>query len=333
MLMKLITILMFTYALTNEPPMDSFNEFSRSFGKEYSSKKEEIMGSFNFKQNNKIIENLSKMNFSFQIGITKFHDISHNQFINKYLTFKPEREEDEHNHHHIFNTGSFLLEVGQTEYNTDEMPLSWDWRDYGVVTPIRDQGPCGACWSFSTASNIESQYLLQYGEELDLSEQDLINCVAKNSGCDGGNMKNAFRYVKESNGVALEFDLPFKNLTRKCKLLPFNRVAPLYAYNKLKTDNEDDIAYYLWATGPLSVALNANHLQFYVSGILDIPDCDKENTNHAVNLIGYGEEDGQKYWIVRNSWGSDWGEKGYFRIKRGEGMCGINTYIMTSVLE
>ena len=102
----------------------------------------------------------------------------------------------------------------------------------------------------------------------------------------------------------------------------------------MSSENEEDIKNYLLKTGPLAVALNADPLQYYDSGILDLDteECDPEGMNHAVTLVGYGSENGNDYWIVKNSWGTSWGEQGYFRIARGKGTCGINTYITSAIL-
>jgi cathepsin F len=329
MKMKILTILLISYGLSFN--IKNFDHFTDKFDKDYSST-EKVMASFWFKQNNNLLEDLKSMELDFKVGITKFHDMAPQQFKKKLLTFKPDSEDlliaDP------TNTQSSFIEISSSSTNSAVyLPSNFDWRDKGALTPIKDQKTCGGCWAFSTAANIESQYLMKYGKVVDLSEQNFINCISKNLGCNGGNMKNAMTYIQGAGGVVLESSQPYKNSRSSCSTSGMTGSIKVASYNKLKSTNEDEIALFLYQNGPLSAALNADKLQFYMGGIFDIPDCDASQPNHAINIVGYGVENGKPYWIIRNSWGTDWGENGYFRVARGKNMCGISSYVITALVQ
>ena len=175
------------------------------------------------------------------------------------------------------------------------------------------------------------------------SEQMIIDCDTSDSGCNGGLMQYTFTWLK-SNGIMLEEDYPYTGVKGKCKSDKSKYIdMKVTGYKKLGSSSstwscvdEDEIKEFLYETGPLSIALNAELLQNYSSGIIDVPSsqCPSSGINHAVLLVGYGYDStvGLNYWLVKNSWGKDWGESGYFRIRRGSGACGINCYITTATV-
>ena len=219
----------------------------------------------------------------------------------------------------------------------NDSPDSWDWRDKGAVGPVQDQGACGSCWAFSAVANLEGLYAQNKGTVIDLSEQMLIDCDYYDSGCGGGLMENAFIYLAEVGGIMAELDYPYEGYQGDCKIDTSKFVdMKITGYNALcefEPCDEGDMKDWLYETGPLSVALNADPLMWYDSGIIDDDSCDPSALDHGVTLVGYGTDGGVDYWLVKNSWGSGWGESGYFRIVRGKGMCGINTYIVTATVE
>ncbi len=172
-----------------------------------------------------------------------------------------------------------------------------------------------------------------------MSEQMLVDCDTYDSACNGGLMEYAFTWLQENGGIMTDTDYPYKGSKKSCNSVPSKYVdMRITGYTKLGSSSstwdpvdEDEIKEFLYETGPLAVALNANPLQTYSSGILDktSSQCPTSGINHAVTMVGYGT-DGKDYWIVKNSWGKSWGESGYFRIRRGNGTCGINCYITTA---
>jgi len=212
-----------------------------------------------------------------------------------------------------------------------EAPASFDWRSKNAVNGVKDQGQCGSCWAFSAIGNIEGQFAIKKGKLERFSEQQLVDCdTEEDQGCNGGLMDNAFKYL-ESQGVELEADYKYTGRDGKCKYNKSKEVIKVKSFQDIE-QNEDTIKAALFEHGPLSVAVDASAFQFYSGGILSAADCDFQQLNHGVTLIGYGVEDGQDFWLVKNSWGTGWGEEGFIRIERGAGACGINTAVSTAIL-
>jgi len=208
-----------------------------------------------------------------------------------------------------------------------------DWRKQGFVSGVKDQGQCGSCWAFSTVANIEGQFVRNGGKLTQFAEQQLVDCDDNgDQGCNGGLMENAFEFLVKSGGLMAQEDYPYTASDDTCKFDESKVQVTLSSFEKYGSTDEEEIATFLAQTGPLSVAINADPLQFYSSGIVDEDEssCDPLGLNHGVTLVGYGTEGTSKYWIVKNSWGANWGEEGYFRVARGKGTCGINTDISTS---
>ena len=293
-----------------------FQKFMKKYNKHYSSI-QEYMARFNiFRQSLK-----QKSNGLYKKGITQFSDLTENEFRRKYLNLNI----------NILNTLQYT-EVQHTI--SGKAPEAFNWVDQKALGAVKNQGSCGSCWAFSTVGNLEGLYYIKYGENKRFSEQQLVDCDDKDAGCNGGLMENTFEWIKENGGVQLESDYPYKGRDQQCKQDKEKLVVKVDSFVKLDSVDEEVIKEYLYKTGPLAIALNANPLQYYYGGIVDDDEksCDPQGLNHGVVLVGYGSENGVDYWIVRNSWGASWGEKGYFRMLRGKGTCGINTYVTSAVL-
>jgi len=209
--------------------------------------------------------------------------------------------------------------------------VNWDWRTKGAVTPIKDQGQCGSCWAFSTTGSFEGAWALKAGNKLlSLSEQQLVDCSSAygNQGCNGGLMDQAFQYIIANNGIASESAYPYQAVTNQCMSPLPPMVATLSSYKDVKQYSESSLLTAA-AIGPVSVAIEADQesFQFYQSGIYADPNCGTQ-LDHGVLVVGWGQTSAKvNYWIVKNSWGVSWGDKGYIYMARGinapYGICGI----------
>lgn len=215
-----------------------------------------------------------------------------------------------------------------------------DWRQNGVVNEVQDQGHCGSCWAFSATSAIESIYAIKYTTLYKLSEQNLVDCSTSNNQCSGGWMDWAMDdLIKLQNGTQnLLKDYPNRAMDQACQFNATCAVSVISNYFWVDEGNETDLAAKDALYGPVSVAIDASHLSFqlYSSGIYNESACSTDDLDHAVVVVGYGISDqyeyGVGYWIVRNSWGSDWGEQGYIRMIRDlNNQCGIATHAIVPV--
>ncbi|XP_034036352.1 cathepsin L1 isoform X2 [Thalassophryne amazonica] len=212
-----------------------------------------------------------------------------------------------------------------------------DYRNMGYVTAVKDQGFCGSCWAFSTTGAIEGQIYKNTGRLISLSEQNLVDCSRPYGtyGCSGAWMANAYDYVV-SNGLQSETSYPYTSVdTQPCFYDSNLAVAHIRDYRFIPKGDEQALADAVATIGPITVAFDADHSSFlfYSSGIYEEPNCNPNNLSHAVLLVGYGSEGGQDYWIIKNSWGSSWGEGGYMRLIRdGKNTCGIASYALYPIL-
>ena len=302
--MKAFVFVLFAVAMSINLRDAEFHAFQKEYGKSYTP--EEMRYRYAVYQNNliKIAEHNAK-NLPWTLGVNQFADISEDEFTYKFCGCAKDPKS---------RTGRVTPIYG-------DAPERVDWREKGAVTPVKEQGACGSCWAYSTTGSTESAYFIKTGKLYTFSEQQLMDCVHTSdneaTGCNGG--WPAMDYVKE-HGLCTDADYPYSGKVGPCKSCKV--VAQSTGTVQLPQADEESLANAVALT-PVSVVLDATDLQLYRKGI--ITKC-SERINHAVVAVGYGEEDGTKYWIVKNSWGKMWGEKGYARIEKdvgGMGRCGI----------
>ena len=219
-----------------------------------------------------------------------------------------------------------VLSAPENEHMLYLLPESVDWREKNVVTPVKNQESCGSCWTFSSTGAMEGAYALYFGNLESFSEQQLLDCVKKDFGCYGGEMIDAFEYVS-NNPVCTEQQDPYKARDEYC--VTCSSPVEFCGCEIIPENNQLALKEAVAMLGPVSVAIEADKSVFqeYKGGIIKDISCGTK-LNHGVLVVGYGEEDGVKYWLVKNSWGENWGEDGYVRIMREDsrnaiGICGI----------
>jgi len=309
-----------------------FNKFVKDQNKKYTTIEEFNTRFENFKQNYLKLETFSTTTKSkHTTGITKFFDLSPAEFRQKYTGRKDGLE------------GGRRLHASSTNLKKNKFTLqkgdSLDWRDEGMVSPVKDQGQCGSCWAFSVVGNIESANAMKNGKIVQFSEQQLVSCDDNgDEGCNGGLEENAYNYIIQAGGLETEDDYPYSSDEGDdgtCEFDDSKIAVSIKSFVTISQD-EDEIADSLKKYGPLSIAINASDsLMSYTGGVVDLDEdeCSPQALDHAVLLVGYGtDDDGTDYWIIKNSWNTNWGEDGYFRFARGKGVCGMNLDVLTAVI-
>lgn len=256
---------------------------------------------------------------TWKMAINKFAALTVEEFSATHLGINPE---------HVAKKRRTVAGTPFSHAHISHTPDSVDWVKAGAVTPVKNQMMCGSCWAFSTTGSIEGINQIKTGQLVSLSEQELVDCDTKvDMGCGGGLMDNAFEYVEKAGGLDTARDYPYWGVGYSCDELKMKRKAVSIDGHEDVPPSDETALRKAVSQQPVSVAICASQLQFYASGIVN--SCCKE-LDHGVLAVGYGDdENGHKFWRVKNSWGPSWGEEGYFRLGRDiddvDGMCGLAT--------
>ena len=310
-----------------EQIFQKFQRFVGKYKKKYSSLKE-FMGRFQvFSQT---LHQLKTVKRKYQTGITQFSDMTEQEFLKSYGNLD-------------VSALSFSNTNPSKFVPKGTAPDSYNYIDHGYLQEVRDQGTCGSCFAFTTVATIEAQYYKKYGKNKEFSQQQIVDCDWIDSQCNGGLMEYAYTYIQKTGGIESYEDYPYVGEVQTCKAdkSKYDSDVVISGWEKLGDPDvliarldEEEMKEFLYEKGPVGIILNSILLRQYTGGIIDVDDseCSPSRLNHAVTLVGYGTEDGVPYWIIRNSFGSYWGENGYFRIYRGKGTCGLNQYAIVPTL-
>jgi len=293
---------------------DAWMHWKKTNNKEYLSSVEHDYRFNVFKANKqRIVDHyaLAGPERTYTLGLNLFADLTEEEFTRQYLGIKqakPQAKEGK------------LLTSGP-------LPDKVNWKDAGAVTPVKNQGQCGSCWAFSAVGALEGLNYQKNKSLLSFSEQQLVDCEKQDQGCGGGLMENAFSYVK-TNGITLETKYPYKGRDGTCAYTQKDSAFRNVDFNTV-TKSDSDSLKAASAQGVVAVGVSAAGIfQLYFGGVFNIKFLCLGGIDHGVTLVGYGHQSiGGDYWLVKNSWGGFWGEKGYIKLGRstgtGRGMCGI----------
>jgi len=331
--MKVFLLVLLGVALVAAVPAPDFDALDEEFdadwaawkathGKDYENNREEIKrrtiweSNFRRVQHHNLRATLGEHTFT--IGVNKFADLLNSEFVEMVNGYTAE------------NKQKGLFTFMAPSYTN--LPDSVDWRTKGYVTDVKDQGQCGSCWAFSSTGSLEGQTFRKTGTLPSLSEQNLVDCSQKqgNEGCNGGLMDQAFQYIKDNNGIDSEASYPYKGVDGTCMYDPKNKAAVDSGFVDIPSGNESALMEAVATVGPISIAIDASSIlfQLYQGGVYVDPFCKNgvADLDHGVLAAGYGTDSGKDFWLVKNSWGGSWGEKGYIRMARNKNnQCGVAT--------
>jgi cathepsin F len=318
MLYKLLAFVFFL-ALASaslQGDMQSFLNFLTNYGKSYSDA--EFGHRFQvFRDNLVLAANYqARENGTARYGVTKFMDLTPDEFRANYLMPK-----ELHKNRPPKDPKKVMKPLKEID-----LPDSFDWREHGAISAVKDQGQCGSCWAFSATETIES-YAYQATKKLPiLSPQQIVDCDKDSYGCNGGWTEHAFNYVIRAGGQDTEASYPYTARDGTCRFNPSHVAAKVKSWSYVtQRDDENAMQQSLYQTGPASVCVDASSWQFYNGGV--VKSCGKQ-VDHCVQLTGYSTQSGVKAWNVRNSWGTGWGVQGYIYLARGGNTCAIGSDVI-----
>ena len=281
-----------------------WKEFKHTYSKNYNSSDEEVYRKKLFKKNLEIGSELEKINKEAKFGVNTYSDWSSEEFKKM----------------HNLNLEDKKSQLITSKIKNNTIPASIDWRQRGAVTHIKNQGQCGSCWAFASIGSIEGQWKISGNDLTSLSEQYLVSCDTDALGCVKGAITDAYNWLVDSSRglVITEASYPYTSsdgITGICKNTSDKAFGAVISSHINIEQSEAAIAIWVGNHGPVSTAVDATSWQTYSSGILS--NCQGKKLDHGVLIVGYAPG----YWILKNSWGINWGESGYIRIARGSNQC------------
>lgn len=320
----LISTVLFLNVSINANLIERFRSWVNDFKIEIKNDEHELVTFEKWVSNDKYIEIFNNNNNTFTLGHNQFSGMNSEDFKN-YLGYSGEFQKNN-------------LRKNYNSIDKSSLLTSINWIEKGGVTPVKDQGQCGSCWSFSTTGGLEGAYFVKYGTLLSFSEQQLVDCDnfkngGKDHGCNGGLMDNAFTWVGKNGGLCLESSYPYVSGVTETdgtcqKTCEINTKSKVQSFIDVEPNSDSSMMSAL-SINPVSIAIEADQKEFqlYKSGVFTA-SCGT-NLDHGVLTVGYGTMDNKDYYIVKNSWGNTWGVNGYIYLGRGSeynngaGQCGM----------
>jgi len=275
-----------------------------------------------FSSNLDLIQSLNEAsNGGATFTLNKFADLTPEEFKQRFNGYVPSPDNEEPE----------LLDLPNVT-----APPSFSWITQGKVTDVKNQEQCGSCWAFSATENIESVWMIAKGltptTMKPLAPQQIVDCDKSDFGCNGGDTKTAYRYIIDAKGQDTEASYPYRAVDEACKFNPATVEATISSFKSATTTkNEQEMVDATATIAPLSICVDASSWQFYTSGIMTPTQCGR-TLDHCVQIVGYDTSAATPYWNVRNSWGTDWGEKGFIRLEYGKNTCGCAIEATTAVV-
>jgi len=297
--------------LTEEEYQKEFEKWSTTYSKVYSNA--EFGNRYNiFKKNLDFInKHNQRKHVRYTVGLNSFADLTNDEFSRIFNGLSPR---------------DVTIPTQPVVIDVSALPTEVDWRTKGAVTGVKNQGQCGSCWTFSSTGGIEGQWQIKGHGLVSLSEQQIVDCCKQGYGCGGGWMDWAFAYVVSQGGIDTEASYPYTAKDGTCHYNAADVGAKIASYRDVQAGSESALQNAVATVGPISVAIDASHssFQFYNGGVYYEPACSTTSLDHAVLAVGYGTLSGKDYWLVKNSWGTDWGIAGYIMMSRNDNNnCGI----------
>jgi len=297
----------------------AWQDYKLQFGKVYTEEEDAIRYETWRKTVEEIEMHNSEYSKTYTQGVNQFTDMSDEEFEQGYggcLTIPEE---------YMNGTATDAEEFAPS---TVALPDSVNWVSQGYVTPVKNQGHCGSCYSFSATGALEGAWYKKTKKLPSLSEQQIVDCSGRygNHGCRGGWYMSAWRYVRDAGGNEGEDTYRYTARQGRCHFNRANVKAKCTGYVMTRAGSESALTQALATVGPVSIAINAGLRSFrsYRHGVYYDRMCSSYRLNHAVLAVGYGRENGQDYFLVKNSWGKGYGQGGYIKMSRNRNNnCGI----------
>merc|ERR1711990_489370 len=309
MKVALCVVLLFgaVFSLSTE---DQFKDWMVKYEKTYTSDADYLHALKNFEATLRRVDTLnSDPQDTAVYGLGPFSDLSPLEFRNAYLMkdYTPAEPVDE---------------IVTTKFGA--APQTFDWRSKsGIVSPVKNQGQCGSCWAFSTVEAVESAWAMANHSMTILSPQQIVDCDTRDNGCGGGNPPTAYDYIMQAGGLETNADYPYTARNGECKADKSKEVVDITGFKySTRSRNEHEMIDSSYAVGPLSVCVSTGGWQDYQSGIMTKLRCGFM-VDHCVGITGWDLSASKPYWVVRNSWGTSWGNDGYIYVEFGHDVCEI----------